>query len=449
MSWLADLPLHVDIALDSGALSAAPPKLKLAIGTGTASVSDARIGHGAIGVTQRTGAFTIGHATYGRIGTGGRIPGDWFAEASFVAVEASCRSVQITRSKPGRLSSFDTATCTIVLNDSSRDFDPLNTGGPYTAGGTTLCRRGRRVRVYTTYEGVRRYLFSGFVDSWSASLTQFEAATRTVECSDWAGLLALYDGYEKPAVGAGETVDVRINRWLDLVEVPATNRDIGTSTVTLQSTTLADNALTAIKQAAACDGGDVWISADGKVTFRSRVAKWASTRTLTTQFAVTNANTLTGTETTYGGVPEITESDTITGVFLAAAGSTSQIATDTALKDLFGWITHERTDLINSSDADVLALANYLIRSQPAQPHLVRAVEVRPDIHAHARPLALTSLIWDRVSVTYTAPVASVPTMTSVGLIVGVEHLITAGAAPSWRARFLLEDITGVDPATF
>ena len=451
-SWRDSAVLHVDFALGYGAIEAPPAKYKLAIGTGTVGVSDARIGYGAIGSTQNAGIFTIGDATYGQIGTGGRIPGDGVDDASYTPLESYTKQVTVALKKTSRFTGFDTGTCSITFNDHNRHLDPLNLDGPFVVNGVTQLTRGRRVRVWMDWMGARRYLFTGFVDTWPTKLEMFEASTRTIECTDWFGLLALYDGYEQTPVGAGETVTARINRLLDLVQVPAQDRDIGTSDVTLAATTLAGNLLGNIKAASASDGGHVWVSADGKVTFRSKVEIWAGNAANNTVWTVTNKGATLdadtgGTTTLYASVPDVVESDAYSGIFLARDGGTTQLATDSTLKDRIGWITYERSDLVCETDTQVANLATYMLAAQPQDNHFqVSAITVRPDVHAHARSMALAHGLFDRVSVEYASPVSGVSTVTRAGLITGREHtIVTSAGTPTWATRFTLEDVTGLN----
>lgn len=446
MTWTDDITLHVDFALGYGAIETPTPKLALAIGTGTVGVSAAEIGEGAIGVTQNTGYFTIGDATYGRIGTGGRIPGDAVDDSSYTPLESRTRNVTIRQTKTSRFASFDTGTCSITLRDDDRDMDPLNLDGPHVVASTTLLTRGRRVRVYADWMGARRYLFTGFVDLWPSSLEMFESSTRTVECVDWFGLLALYDGYEQTPVGASETVTARIHRLLDIVEVPDQDRDIGTSAVTLSSTTLAGNLLGAVKQAAASDGGHVWVTADGKVTFRSKVEIWGNNATNNVVWTASNVGATVDASSTavlYSGVPELGESDVYSGIFYARDGGTTQVATDTVIKDRIGWITYERSDLICSTDTQVLDLATFALAAQPrSDQYQAKAVTIRPDVHAAARSMAFTHQLFDRVQVEHAYPVTGLSTVTREGLITGREHVITP---TTWTTRFALEDVTDIN----
>lgn len=443
MSWQSSITLHVDIALGHGALEAESPALKLAIGTGTTDVSDARIGYGAIGSTQTAGYFTIGDADYGKIGVAGRIPGDGWDEAQFTALESLARAVTIRRSKAGRYSAFDTGTCSITFRDETRDLDPLNLDGPYVVAGTTLLTRGRRVRIYADWDGARRYLFTGFVDSWPSSLDMFEAATRTIECTDWFGLLALFDGYEQsPTVGSGETVTARIHRILDMAEIPGTDRDIGTSTITCAATTLGGNVLGQLRQAAATDGGHIWVAPDGRITFRSRTDIWTSTAANTVGWSATNVGAdVGGTTCLYAATPQVQEHDAYSAFFLARDGGSTQTEIDTTLKDRIGWVSYERTDIIADSDAQVAGLGAYLMASQPRTgQYQVTGVLIRPDVHEEARALALTHNPFDRMSVAYSYPVSGLTAIEREGLITGVEHAITT---TTWQTRLTLEDVTG------
>lgn len=443
MTWKDDITLHVDVALGFGVFGADEASLKLAIGTSSAGVSDARIGYGAIGSTQTAGYFTIGSATYGKIGVAGRIPGDGADEAAFTALEGYARSVLIRRNKPSRYSAYDTGTCSITFHDESRDLDPLNLDGPYVVNSTTLLTRGRRVRISADWGGARRALFTGFVDSWPSQLDMFEAATRQIECVDWFGLLALFDGYEQtPTVGANETVTARIHRLLDLAEVPYLDRDIGTSTVTCQATNLSGNLLQNLRAAAQADGGHIWVSPDGKVTFRSKVEIWSANAANNVVWTLSNdGSAYAARAPLYAGVPQVRESDAYSIFYLTRNGGSTQIVFDSTLKDRIGPIVYEEGGLISASDTEALNLATYLLNSQPRSEHYqVVGATIRPDVHAYARDMAFNANPFDRVNVKYRYPVPGLAQIDRQALLTGVEHEITP---TTWQTRYALEDVTG------
>lgn len=442
MSWKDHINLHVDVALGFGVFGAEVASLPLAIGTGTADVSDARIGFGAIGSEQVEGYFTIGDADYGKIGVAGRIPGDGVDESAFTALESYATNVSIRRNKPGRYSAYDTGTASVVFHDEARELDPLNLDGPYVVSSTTLLTRGRRVRISAEWMGARRPLFTGFVDSWPSRLDMFEAATRQIECVDWFGLLALFDGYEQSPVGAGDTVTARLHRLLDMAEVPATDRDIGNSGVTCQATTLAGNLLGQLRQTAQADGGHIWVSPAGKVTFRSKTDIWQGTAANNVVWSLSNDGSSYGSRAPlYSGVPQVRETDAYGIFYLTRAGGSTQIVADTTLKDRIGPIVYEQGDLICQTDTQVLGIATYLLNSQPRTGHYqVGGVTVRPDVHEHAREMALTATPFDRCAVTYKYPVTGLADISREALLTGVEHEITP---TTWRTSFALEDVTG------
>jgi hypothetical protein len=68
--------------------------------------------------------------------------------------------------------------------------------------------------------------------------------------------------------GGSETVDDRINRWLD-VAGSTSDRDIITSTYTCPPTLIDGNVLLQLQAAALADGGDFFVKGDGTVTFVS------------------------------------------------------------------------------------------------------------------------------------------------------------------------------------
>jgi hypothetical protein len=277
MGWTDHLTLKVELGIAEATGLTAEDAVASAFSTGSGGAgTDGRIGYGSIGATQVAGLFTIGDNTYGKIGVAGRIPGP--NDSLYVDLSSKAKMITTRNQKVSRFSTFDTGICSIEFTDADRSLDPLNLNGPYVINNTTtLLTRGRRVRISAVVDGVTTIpLFAGFVSEWPTSLDMFVDATRTIECYDWFGLLANYDGYQQAPVGEGETVTARLHRFLDVVGVPMKERSIDTSTVTLAATDMSGNLLNNLKDTVAADGGDIWVSADGVITFKSKITIWTN-----------------------------------------------------------------------------------------------------------------------------------------------------------------------------
>lgn len=448
MTWADTATITVEMAIGLGAIEESAAALVLEIETETAGVSSAALGQASI-ESSWTGLdwFTIEDDPAGEIETGGIFADETVSESDWVDISGSVSGETIRHVKPSRFGAFDARTLSLRLqDDESRTWDPLNLSGPYVVGSTSLLREGARVRVTATVAGVSTRLFTGFVSSWPVTLGTWPSAEVVVECHDWFGLLARgQTAALDVAVGAGETVTARIHRILDAAGVPLVERDIGTSTVTCQSTTLGDNALSMLRAAAASDGGEIWVAPDGRVTFRSWAELWSSDQRNLVQWTLTNTPTGAARECDYDGDPVVSNDlrDTISRAILQRVGGFEQDAVDSGLLLLYGNRAYSRTDLVNSSDAAVLNLAAAIVSTQPTLPVRISAVTVRPDVHPEALAVALGAQLWDRIAVSHSQITDDV--LEREALLVGVEHRIED---VRWSTTFTLQDCTGLDVFT-
>lgn len=438
MTWT----ITVEMAIGLGAIEESDAALVLEIETETASTSSAALGSGSI---ERSWSgldwFTIEADPAGKFETGGIFADETVTEDDWTDISAAVAACTVRHVKPSRFSAFDARTATITLvDDETRSWDPLNLSGPYVAGSTSLLREGTRVRISATDGTTTARLFTGFVSAWPCTLGTWPAAEVVVECHDWFGLLARgQTAALGSAVGSGETVTARIGRILDAADVPVVERDIGTSTVTCQSTTLGDNSLSMLRSAAASDGGEVWVAPDGRVTFRSWAELWTSDQRNLTQWTLTNTPTGAVGECDYDGDPTVSNDlrDTISRAILSRVGGLEQDAVDSGLLVLYGNRVVTRTDLVNSSDTAVLDLAAAIVATQPTMPVRISSATIRPDIHDSALTMALNARLWDRVTVSHEQITSD--TLTRDALLVGVEHRIED---VRWSTTFTLQDCT-------
>ena len=428
-------------------------KVQLAVGVGVST--DPLIG------------FTIEHPTLGKIETGGSIASGIVPEFSWVDVTAvgstdlaveritvrSCR-------RSSRMSSFDAGEAQFEVADPDRRWDPVRAsalevglrGEWVDAAGRTKLRKGTRARIGARFRNEDRWLFTGFVSDWPTALSSDRDAVRTVRLHDWFGILAKTDRVAQPTIiGTGETVSARINRLLDFAGVPASERDITASTVTMQGTYLGGNLLTEIKAAAACDGGDLWVTSEGIVTFRPLSVMMQERRRWAAQMVGTNDAALSSTGAYVSPVevlpdvpPDIRQAEDIFGrIELARAGGTVQAVEDATILAIIGKATFTRTDFLLETDAQVLALAQAELGLQPREPVGLAEVEIDITTDRQARPHAFDREVGDRIGVRWRDPVLG-STLTREGLVAGITHEIEANK--KWRVTFTTQDASNLAP---
>ncbi|MGW3809075.1 hypothetical protein [Micromonospora sp. NPDC005113] len=167
---------------------------------------------------------------------------------------------------------FEAGTATIVLRNEDRRFDPTNLAGPYVAGGATQVEPMRAVRIRATWNGVTYSVWRGFADDWQVAYDGPTASVVTLTCSDAFRVFAGYDRNAIAAVGSGENSGARIHRILDSIGWSTVDRVIDGGDVTLQATTLADNALSELLLTADSELGEFFIDPHGRPRYRNRTA---------------------------------------------------------------------------------------------------------------------------------------------------------------------------------
>ena len=173
-------------------------------------------------------------------------------------------TAQIRRGKSQALDRIDAGVVSVTVDNSDRLFDPLYENGPYF--GQLIPRRA--VRVSSNDLPV----FVGFVDDFDI---QYEPGVQSVVRIDASDALSVLTsaGLEEFTPDS-ELSGARINTILDLPEIdwPADLRDIdpGNSTMLDADVSEGTSALTYMQLVANSEFGTLFLSKDGKISFRER-----------------------------------------------------------------------------------------------------------------------------------------------------------------------------------
>ncbi|WP_330438824.1 hypothetical protein OHB44_28035 [Micromonospora sp. NBC_00821] len=221
-------------------------------------------------------ALHLGDSTRGILGVGTLAPSNLLTDVSEYVTSVKTRRGATDASGP--YPRFEAGTATITFNDPDRRFDPLNLAGPYVAAGVTQVEPMRAVRIRVEHAGVTYPVWRGFTDQWSVAYDGSEVARVTVTCFDALQVFAAQDRGAISAVGAGESTGARIGRILTNIGWPSADRVLAAGVEAVQATTLAGPALTEMLLNADTELGELWMDAQGRVTFRDRAAPYADAR---------------------------------------------------------------------------------------------------------------------------------------------------------------------------
>jgi len=176
------------------------------------------------------------------------------------------RSTTITRGRNHELDRVEAGKAKIRLRNVDGRFDPTNLASPYSPN----VRPMRRVRIRATWQGVTYDRFNGYIEDWPQAWTQGPAGDAWVELHavDAFKVLALAN---VNTVRSAEASGTRVGAILNAIGWPAADRAIDTGLSTVQAVTYADErALTALQLVEVTEGGILFVSRDGKITFLDR-----------------------------------------------------------------------------------------------------------------------------------------------------------------------------------
>lgn len=264
------------------------------------------------------------------------------------------QSLTINRGRSDQFSSFRAGTCTIVLNNNDRRFDPINEDSPYwdiTTNKSGVTPR-RRVEILSGSTA----LFTGRITDIDIAY-DFDLSTCTITASDDFVLLAnAFTG--TASTPTAELSGARISRILDLPEIdfPAATRSIDTGVAVLGNYQIDENTNAAgyLARVAEAEQGLFFVKADGTLRFTDRVSSSFASPVATfsddgTDISYQGLATIYGQEFLYNRVQATTETGTV------------QAADDTASQTEFGISTLSLDNLLLENDAAALTLAEELL----------------------------------------------------------------------------------------
>jgi len=359
-------------------------------------------------------AFTLDDAVKGVLGTGQLADADDSVDISSIILRASVR-----RGRNRILNKFEAGTAVVEIKDDNGDWNPANTAGPYYGKLVPL----RKIRIFADYQGIRYYLFSGFITSYD---TQFaigadEVSRVVLQCVDGFRLLNNAAITTVPDTGAGQLSGTRITKLLDAVDWPTSQRDINAGDSTMQADPGTERtALEAIQTVETSEFGGFFIDAEGNATFYSRttVAQYAdSTPTVFSD---------NGTGISYGQI-DLAFDDTliVNNVSVQRLNGTNQTVSDQTSIDNYFIHSGARTGILVQTDQEALDQATMILKSRKDAALRIDSMTLNlVDDGQVARNIAGVALeIFNLVTVTKTMPGST--SVTKELFVQGMQHDIT------------------------
>ena len=298
-----------------------------------------------VGFTQNT--FTLDDLVRGVLDSaelGGATP--------LTDVTSDVQSVTISRGRSRDLSTFSTGTASVQLLNNERKYENTNTSSPYSPGIEPMIA----IHIDATTDGGSSYkdLFVGFVTDInltypdkSNSFAEFVAADGFMKIANTNLINASFSSLDSGAL---------VSAILDNANVKfGADRNIETGISTMQSlSSINENTLSVLQNVERSENGLLFMSKDGKLTFKSRHTTFPSTP------AATFSDD--GSDVPYLRVDYINDDNEIFNVVsLSRIGGTTQTVSDAGSQGKYLIRTLTRDNLYNNSDTDVNDAANFLL----------------------------------------------------------------------------------------
>jgi len=281
----------------------------------------------------------------------------------FYDVSQFLLGVQVARGRSRELDRYNAGQTNVVLDNRARTFDPLYLSSPY--AGQIVPHR--EIRISSNGSAV----FYGVIDDWNLDYSPTGDNTATAIGSDGFTLLATQSLSAHTATS--ELTGARVNAVLDRPEVnwPASSRVVDTGNATLQADVVNDgtNVLEYLQLIELSEPGNVFIGKDGYFNFQDRSVAVSSSAVTTfaddgSGIDFNNLQVVYGSEQLYNRI------------VITRANGTPQIAEDTDSQNQYGISTLNQDNLLLSTDAQSLQLADFLLGRYSEPEYRFEALEI-------------------------------------------------------------------------
>ena len=267
-------------------------------------------------------------------------------------VTSDVQSVSINRGRSRDTDSFFAGSCSVRLLNNARKYENTNTSSPYYPGIEPMIA----IRVDATTDGGSSYkdLFVGFVTDinltypdQSNSFADFIASDAFMKLANTSLINASFSSTDSGTL---------VGNILDNANVKfGAERDIETGISTMQSLSgISENTLSVLQNIERSENGLLFMSKDGKLTFKSRHTTFPSTPDATFSDD--------GSDIPYLRVDYINDDNEIFNVVsLTRIGGTTQTVEDVGSQGKYLIRTLSRSGLYNDSDSEVNDAANFLL----------------------------------------------------------------------------------------
>lgn len=329
----------------------------------------------------------------------------------FYDVTDKVKSIATRRGKNRQLDDYDSGLANVVFDNNDRTFDPTYAASPYF--GQVIPKRAIRIS-----SGGNR-VFTGIVDDWNLAYNPSGDSEASAASSDAFTL------FNTQTLSAGtptpEKSGARINAVLDLPDVdwPDADRSIDTGQADLDATPYVEdsNVLNYLRLISKTEPGDLFISADGKVTFQDRHSGSVGT-------PITLADD--GTGIPYQGMKIVYGSELLYNeIVLGSESAGTVVAQDLPSIGEYGVLNFTEQGLLMSSSTFLENLALYYATKYAQPEYRFESVEIVVDELNNADQDKVLGLeLGDFVIIKFT-PNGIAPAIEKSAKVIRIDHSIT------------------------
>jgi hypothetical protein len=346
-------------------------------------------------------------------------------------VAGNAVGIGVRRGRNRELDEFDTGEAVVVLENFDRIYDGLNAAGIYYGDLTP----GKRITIGLQGQTV----FDGTIDDWDVDWPVNGTPTATIRAIDALGELARTE-FDLWYTSPGDTAGPRLHEALNRPEIGyAGPRDFDAGVSLLQEDVVSwsSNGLNYAQLVVKSDGGRLFASRDGTLTFRDRHNMFGATTLATFR------DDLTGIE--FYGITTQTGSELLyTRVGVDREGGILQTANDTTAQTEYGVRPLSLPGLLLNSDSQSLDMAHYLLDRYKEPLTRIASVTVNVSALAATDAATVTALdIGDQIQVVWT-PRGVGPQVDQTLAVEGVDHDWSSGQVHMMTLRTsLIPPVTG------
>jgi hypothetical protein len=354
------------------------------------------------------------------------------ADGAVVTADVSDQvsAISIKRGRSAESDQFQTGTLTLKIVDVNGDFNSQNVTGPYYG----LLNPMRKVQITATYNSVTYPIFSGFITSYNTTTPQFtgDVSFTTITAVDAFRLAQNAQISTVTDATAGQLSGTRINKILDQIVWPNSQRSIDAGQTTMQADPgTARTSLAAMQTVELSEYGALYVDAYGNFVFKDR--KTATTSVNQTAVAFTDD----GSGIAYNNAVWIFNDALVYNkADITRTGGTTQNATNTASVDKYFLHSYNQQNLMMETDTVALDYARAYVASRAET--TVRCDAITLDLYTEnytAGTIAALNLdYFDPVTITTTQPAAvGTSTLSKTLQVFGVAMEIKLN---SWKVTF-------------